>query len=165
MNPALEFVIRSVVIGVGATLTMDLWAALLRRFGVQSLNLAYLGRWVGHVPRGRWFHENIARATAIAGERAIGWCAHYAIGISFAALLLVTFGVEWARSPTLLPALAIGVVTVLAPWLILQPAIGLGVASSKTATPMFNALKSLATHVVFGLGMFMTALATAWLSG
>lgn len=165
MSPALEFVIRSVVIGVGATLTMDLWAALLRRFGVQSLNLAYLGRWVGHVPRGRWFHENIARATAIPGERAIGWCAHYAIGISFAALLLVTFGVEWARSPTLLPALAIGVVTVLAPWLILQPAIGLGVASSKTATPMFNALKSLATHVVFGLGMFMTALATAWLSG
>lgn len=164
MITALELVVRSILIGVGATLTMDLWAALLRRFGVPSLNVALLGRWIGHMPRGRWFHESIARSTPILCEGLIGWCAHYAIGISFAALLLATYGLDWARSPTVRPALFVGIVTVLAPWLVLQPAFGAGIASSKTPTPLFNSLKSLVTHIVFGLGLFLTAHATAVLA-
>jgi hypothetical protein len=40
MNPTFEFALRSLLIGTGATLCMDLWAALLRRFGVPSLNFA-----------------------------------------------------------------------------------------------------------------------------
>lgn len=164
MTTALELVLRSFLIGIGATLTMDLWAALLRRLGIPSLNFALLGRWIGHMPRGRWFHDSIARATPVRGERVIGWCVHYAIGISFALLLLTTFGLEWARSPTPWPALLIGIVTVLAPWLVLQPAFGAGIASSKTPTPLFNAFKSLVTHIVFGLGLFLTAHATALLA-
>ena len=93
----------------------------------------------------------------------IGWCAHYATGITFAALLLSTFGLKWARSPSLLPALFISVVTVLAPLLILQPALGAGIASSKTPTPVFNSLKSLVTHTVYGFGLYLAALATVWL--
>ena len=50
MTTTTEFVSRSILIGVGATLTMDLWAAVLRRFGVPSLNFALLGRWIGHIP-------------------------------------------------------------------------------------------------------------------
>jgi DUF2938 family protein len=160
MDNTFELIIRSIVIGVGATLTMDLWAALLRRFGIPSLNFAFLGRWIGHLPRGRWLHENIARTAPVRGELLIGWCTHYAIGISFSALLLLTFGLSWARSPTLSPALFIGVVTVLAPLLVLQPALGAGIASSKTPRPVFNTFKSLITHTVFGVGLFLTALAT-----
>src|SRR5512142_2034546 len=52
-SSAMEYVLRSIVIGAGATLTIDVWAALLRRFGIASLNFALLGRWVGHLPRGR----------------------------------------------------------------------------------------------------------------
>ncbi len=158
-----EGVIRAVVIGVGATLLMDLWAAVLRRFGIPSLRFELLGRWVGNLPRGRWFHEDIARTPPVRGERLIGWCAHYLIGIGFAALLLSVHGLAWARSPTLLPALVIGVVTVLSPWLVLQPAIGAGIASSKTPRPFFNSCKSLVTHTVFGVGLFIAAHATAWL--
>ncbi len=161
MTTACDFVVRSFLIGVGATLTMDLWAAVLRRFGVPSLNFALLGRWIGHMPRGRWFHASIAQAPSVRGERLIGWCAHYSIGISFAALLLSTFGLTWAQSPTLGPALLIGIVTVLAPWLVLQPAFGAGIASSKTAAPLFNSFKSLVTHIVFGLGLFLSARAIA----
>ncbi len=154
---------RAVAIGAGATLTMDLWAALLRRFGVPSLRFELLGRWVGHLPRGRWLHEDIARAPPVRGERLLGWGAHYAIGISFAALLLGIHGLAWARSPTLLPALVIGVVTVLAPLLILQPALGAGIASRKTPRPLFNSCKSLVTHTVFGVGLYLAACATAHL--
>lgn len=161
MNKTFEFVVRSIVIGAGATLTMDLWGALLRRFGVPSLNFAFLGRWIGHLPRGRWVHESIAKAAPIPGELLIGWGAHYSIGITFGALLLAVFGLQWGRSPTLLPALLIGIVTVVAPLFVLQPALGAGIASSKTPAPVFNSVKSLVTHTVFGLGLFFAARLTA----
>jgi hypothetical protein len=162
MSDLIEFVLRAVLIGAGATLVMDLWSVLLRRCGVPSLNLAFLGRWIGHLPRGHWMHRSIASATPVRGEAWIGWCAHYAIGITFSALLLGTYGLEWARSPSLVPALCIGVGTVVAPWLILQPGMGAGIASWRTPTPVFNGLKSLVTHTVFGIGLYLAALATAW---
>jgi hypothetical protein len=161
MSETVGFALRAVVIGAGATIMMDLWAALLRQLGVPSLNLAFLGRWIGHLARGHWMHVSIAAATPIRGERWIGWCAHYSIGVAFSALLLWTYGVKWARSPSLLPALFIGIATVIAPLLILQPAMGAGIASWKTPRPLFNSMKSLATHTVFGLGMYLAALAAA----
>ncbi len=161
MQITIELVMRTVLIGAGATLVMDAWAFVLRRLGIPTLSFAYLGRWLGHLPEGRWTHEHIARATPVRGERIIGWCAHYAIGITFAALLLAVFGLGWARSPSLLPALTVGVVTVLAPLFVLQPALGAGIASTRTASPLASSLKSLATHTVFGLGLYLAALATA----
>ena len=161
MSERLEFVLRTILIGIGATLVMDGWAFLLRQLGIPSLNFAVLGRWIGRLRQGQWMHASIARATPVRGELLIGWCAHYSIGIAFAALLLSTFGLKWARSPSLFPALLIGIVTVLAPLLILQPAMGAGIASSKTATPIFNSMKSLVTHTVYGVGLYLTALATA----
>ena len=161
MNLAIEFIVRSVLIGDAATFTMDLGAAALRRLGVPSLDLAFLGRWIGLLRRGRRFRESIARAAPVRGELLIGWCAHYSIGASFAALLLAVFGVRWARSPTLPPAPLIGLVTVAAPLLILQPALGAGIASSRTPFPVLNSVKSLITHGVFGLGLHLAARATA----
>jgi hypothetical protein len=161
MSEKLEFALRTVLIGAGATMLMDAWALLLKRFGIPSLNFAFLGRWLGHLPLGQWRHVSIGKAAPVRGERLIGWCAHYSIGIAFAALLLWTFGLGWARSPTLLPALFIGVVTVLAPLLVLQPAMGAGIASSRTAAPLFNSVKSLVTHTVYGSGLYLAALASA----
>lgn len=161
MTETVEFVLRAIMIGAGATLVMDAWALALRQLGIPSLNFAFLGRWLGHLPQGRWMHDSIAKAPPVRGELLLGWCAHYAIGISFAVLLLAAFGLEWARSPALVPALFIGVVTAVAPLLVLQPALGAGIASSKTAAPVFNSLKSVVTHTVFGLGLYLAALATA----
>jgi hypothetical protein len=161
MSEKLEFALRTILLGVVATMVMDAWALVLRQFGIPSLNFAFLGRWIGHLPQGHWMHESIARATPVRGELLIGWSAHYSIGLTFAAVLLSTFGLKWARSPSLLPALFIGIVTVLAPLLILQPALGAGIASSKTPTPVLNCIKSLVTHTVFGFGLYLAALATA----
>jgi hypothetical protein len=161
MSKVTEFIVTSILVGAGATLAMDLWAAILRRFGVPSLNFAFLGRWLGHLPEGRWVHKKITEASPVRGELLIGWCAHYTIGISFAAILLAVFGLQWAQSPTLAPALFIGIVTVAAPLFILQPALGAGIASSKTPNPAFNVLKSVMTHTVFGIGLFLAASATA----
>jgi hypothetical protein len=161
VNNSIEFVARSILIGAGATVVMDAWAALLRRFGVPSLDFALLGRWVGHIPEGRFVHEKIAKSAPVRGESVIGWGAHYAIGVTFAALLVATFGLNWARSPSLCPALFIGIVTAVAPLFVLQPALGAGIASSKTPRPLFNAMKSVVTHTVYGFGLYLAALTTA----
>lgn len=161
MSDKYEFVLRAVLIGAGATVVMDGWALLLRQLGVPSLNFAFLGRWVGHLSRGRVMHAGIAKSPPIHGELLLGWLAHYSIGVTFAAVLLGVFGLQWARSPTLIPALVIGVVTVVAPLFVLQPALGAGMASSNTPAPLFNSLKSVVTHTVYGAGLYLAALATA----
>ncbi|MDP1915392.1 MAG: DUF2938 domain-containing protein [Myxococcales bacterium] len=161
MTEKTEFVVRAVVLGAGATALMDVWAALLRQLGVPSLNFAFLGRWLGHLSHGQWFHESITRSPPVRGELVLGWAAHYTIGVTFAALLLGVFGLEWARSPSLWPALIIAFVTVIAPLVILQPALGAGLFSSKTPTPLFNSLKSVVTHAVYGLGLYLTARVTS----
>jgi hypothetical protein len=84
MNKTIEFIVRSVLIGAGATIVMDVWATVLRRLGVASLSFAFLGRWIGHLPRGQWRHESIAQAAPVPGELLLGWCAHDSIGMSFA---------------------------------------------------------------------------------
>jgi len=163
MSDKFEFFQRTLIIGIGATIVMDLWALSLRQLGIPSLNFALLGRWIGHLRAGRWFHVSIAAANPVRGERLFGWCAHYSIGVTFAGVLLAIAGLDWARSPSLLPAVSVGVLTVVAPLFVLQPALGAGVASTKTPAPLFNCGKSLVTHTVYGFGLYFAALAAAWL--
>lgn len=151
-----DLLLRAVLIGVGATIVMDLWALLLKRlFGAPSLDYAMVGRWIGHLPRGRLTHPGIARSAPVAGERAIGWIAHYAIGIGFALLLLAIWGPAWAARPTLPPALIVGIATVAAPFLILQPGMGAGIAASRTPKPGVARLRSLMAHASFGVGLYL----------
>lgn len=161
-----EFLLRAVLMGAGATLVMDLWALLLRRlWGVPSLDYAMVGRWLGHLPRGRLVHAGIGRSEPVAGEKALGWAAHYAIGVLFAAALLALVGEEWASAPTLWPALAWGVFTVAAPFLVLQPAMGAGLFACRTPQPTVARLRSLMAHASFGVGLFMAAWALARVLG
>ena len=162
---ATEFLLPAVVIGVGATAVMDLWGIVQKRFlGMQPLNYCLLGRWIGHFPRGRFVHDNIAHASRVRGECPLGWSAHYAIGITFAALLLLRWGSGWARNPSVAPALVVGIGTVVAPFFLLQPGMGAGIAASKTPRPNVARLRSLATHTVFGLGLYVAGWCWAFLS-
>lgn len=162
MGEVSGFALRALVMGVGATLVMDSWLFLQGLFGVPVFRFfPFLGRWIGHMPEGRWFHERIADASPVRGERWLGWGAHYTVGISFAALTLAVCGPDWVRAPTLVPALSVGIGSMAAPLFIQQPALGAGILSSKTPTPLRNCLKSLANHTVFGFGLYLAALAAA----
>jgi Protein of unknown function (DUF2938) len=152
---------QAVVVGIGATAVMDLWLMLLKRNGVPTMDFALLGRWVGHLFHGRIAHDAIRRARPIAGERGLGWLTHYAVGIVFAALLVMLQGGTWLDRPSVLPALAWGLATAAAPLLVLQPAMGAGIASSRTPAPLMNSLRSLTNHAVFGLGLYLSAAALA----
>src|SRR3546814_6383257 len=70
-------------------------------------------------------------------------------------------GVAWARQPTLLPCLGLGLLTVLFPYFVMQPALGAGIAGSKTPNPAQARIRSLATHAVFGVGLYLAAVMAA----
>lgn len=142
-------------IGIGATAVMDLWG-LARKplLGVAPPSYALVGRWIAHMTRGRFRHDSIARSAPVRGEQVIGWTAHYLIGIAFAALLIGIWGSAWVQQPTIGPALAVGTGTVVAPFLLMQPGMGAGIAASRTPRPASARLQSLITHVVFGLGLY-----------
>lgn len=99
MSDALAFAGCALTIGVGATAVMDAWALVRKRcFGVPPLDYALVGRWLGHLARARVRHAPIAASPRVPGERAIGWAAHYLIGVAFAALLLALRGVAGRAS-------------------------------------------------------------------
>lgn len=155
----LEVIGRSLAIGVGATALLDLWALFLNRaFGLPLANWAMVGRWFAHLPRGRFMHDTIADTPPVSNELAIGWIMHYLIGALFAGIVLLFWGLDWARNPTLIPALIVGVVTVGCGWFILQPGMGFGLAASKRPNANQVRLIGLINHVVFGLGLWLAAL-------
>ena len=144
---------------------LDLWPLALARLGVPSSSFALIGRWVGHMSHGRFVHTSMAAAAPVRAELALGWATHYAIGIAYAALLAAPAGGDWLQRPTPATALAFGLATLAAPWLVMQPAMGAGVAASKTPAPWANRLRSAAKHAVFGLGLYLAATALAALRG
>jgi hypothetical protein len=155
MDSFYDFTAGAVALGIGATFIMDLWGIFAARvFGLPPPNYALVGRWVGHMHHGRFVHDKIAQAPAIAGEKILGWAVHYGTGVIFAAVLLAMAGVAWIQHPTLLPAVSVGVVTVAAPFLLMQPGMGAGIASRRVPNPVTTRLKSLLTHTVFGLGLY-----------
>lgn len=161
---SIEEIARVVLIGCGATVVMDIWLLFLKRIGVPTLNFAFIGRWVGHLFRGRLAHASIGKASPIANETLLGWVTHYAVGIAFAFLLTGIAGAAWATAPSIGIALLVGICTVAVPLLVMQPAMGFGVASSKTPTPIKNCIRSLINHSVFGLGLFLSACVIEWIS-
>ena len=136
--------IGATAIGIGATLMMDLWNLFLKRaFNIPSLNYCMLGRWIHHMPRGTFRHASISAAPRQPFECATGWIAHYTIGAGFALLFVGVCSGNWLARPTLLPVL---------------PSLVLGIAGARTPHPAEARLKSLVTHAVFGLGLYVCAL-------
>jgi hypothetical protein len=162
----MDYVVSSVLTGAGATALIDMWAAARRRLlGIPALDYGLVGRWLVHLARGRFSHDHIAATPPVHGERPIGWAAHYLIGVAFAAALLAIWGLDWIRQPTLAPALMVGLASAAAPFFIMQPGMGAGIAASHTPRPNAARAQTLITHAIFGLGLYVSARATNLLAG
>lgn len=158
-----SYFLGTIAMGIGATLIMDLWNLFLKRtFGIPSLNYCLLGRWLLHMSKGTVRHASITVAPRKPFECAVGWIAHYSIGVVFALVFVLLASGGWLARPTLLPALLYGIGTVVFPFFIMQPSLGLGIASSRTPNPTQARLKSLMTHTIFGVGLWVCALGVSY---
>jgi hypothetical protein len=142
----------AVPVGILATLAMDGVVSLRKRiWGVTTLDYRLVGRWIGHLLKGRFSHDATASSAQIRGETILGWVAHYMIGVVFAAGLIAIGGWE----PSLGACLLTGLLTSAAPFLILQPGMGRGIAASKAPQPNLARLNTLITHLTFGAGLYL----------
>jgi len=148
-------IISGILIGIVGTMGMDIWALVVKHFlRLPVADLAMLGRWAGHMPKGRYFHTPIAASDAIDHELAIGWSVHYLTGIAYGIAYLFIVQSMVGGTPSLLSALVFGVATLAAPWLIMQPALGLGIFASKAPKPWRTRLINLSMHLAFALAMY-----------
>lgn len=162
MNSTEEILIKAALVGVGGTITLDLYAWFMARvMGVTATNWAMVGRWFGNMTRGQFVQAAMSQAGPVKGELAIGWIAHFAIGIGYGLLLLTLWGKAWLEHPTLLPPMILAWALLAAPYFIMMPGMGMGIAGSRTPQPNVTRLKSVMGHSVFGLGMYATGMALA----
>ncbi len=152
----MNYLTCTLITGLVATAVMDVWGVLRKPLlGVPAADYRLVGRWVSHFARGKFRHDSIAKAAPAAGEMAVGWIAHYLLGLVLAVAFGALVGAEWRARPAAVPALAFGVITVLIPFGIMQPAMGLGFAASRSPRPAAARVQSLITHTIFGLGLWI----------
>lgn len=159
MSDVIFYLSGAIFIGIGATIIMDLWAIFLRKgFNISSLSFCLVGRWFSYMQDGIFRHDKISSAEKRPAECAIGWAAHYLIGIAYAFLLVIPASGAWLVSPSFMPALILGVATVVFPFFMMQPAFGFGIAAAKTSNPAQARVKSVVNHAVFGVGLYLSAI-------
>ncbi len=151
-----------ILIGIGGTLVLDIYAGLLAKFfDLPATNWRLVGRWVGHMKSGQFYQPALPKVEKIPGELGIGWVVHYLIGIAYGLILMVSVNTQWLDLPTILPTLLVSWFGIVAPFFIMMPGMGAGMAGAKTPNPPVTRIKSFVGHTIFGLGMFLTALVLA----
>jgi DUF2938 family protein len=153
-----SLLVRGVVVGIVATLTMDALTLAAVRLGVSApLAPALVGRWFASVARARPFHADIAQAAPLDHELAIVFPVHYAIGITLALLYLLSASVLGLSPRQWAPALAFGLGTSVLAWLLMFPSMGYGAfgVHGPAGTRLFTS--SLLSHAFYGIGLWVGA--------
>jgi hypothetical protein len=151
----MEQSVRILIMGITATVAIDLWATFTNRtLGWPRTNWGLVGRWLGHMRHGQFTHVSIGSSPPVAHEAILGWVFHYVVGCIYAALFLMCASILQMTQPTLMLAVLFGWVTTLSPWLLMQPALGLGVFASKAPRPTLVRMQNLSIHTVFGLALY-----------
>ncbi|SMR73015.1 Protein of unknown function [Aliiroseovarius halocynthiae] len=153
-----ETLIAGGTLGLCATIIMDVVAVLRQGWGATNGFYCLVGRWIARVPDVGFVHQDIRAAHTAHFEAPLGWGAHILLGALFGVAFLAMFGPSAVKVPQIWQGLSFGLATVLVPWLVFQPLFGWGIAVAKLPNPWKMRLKSVITHGVFGLGLWVSAI-------
>ncbi len=156
--PIDSFILQAVAAGIFATVVLDFWQRVLFAVsGIPPANWALIGRWFAHLPRGRFIHRPIGDSAAVPGELALGWVMHYLVGLAYGFVYvgLMVYGLD--RPPSLLNGAVFGAASVVIPWFILQPGLGIGVMGRLAPNPWVPRLNALSSHILYGVALFTGA--------
>jgi DUF2938 family protein len=149
--------IIGVIVGILATVTMDIVAVMALRFGIagrgpRRTGPDLIGRWIGYLLRGKFRHTDIVQTPPLRGELVLGLAAHYSIGIVLTLVYLGLLVVAQAR-PTALNAIVYGTATTVLPWFLMFPSQGMGWLGWDAPGDAHLARASLFNHIIFGLSI------------
>lgn len=155
-------VIEIVVTGAIATALADLWQLALRHAtGLPTAHWGMIGRWIAGVRHGVFIQHTIGDVKPVPGEDAIGWTFHYLVGVAYAGLFLAITATMPGTGTTLASALVFSVATLVAPWLVMQPALGHGIMAWRLPNRRASWFVTVTTHLAFGCGLYVGAYTTA----
>ena len=148
--------IVGVIVGILATVTMDVVAMIILRLGIAAQRPRrtgpdLIGRWIGYLLRGKFRHTDILKTPPLRGELVLGLAAHYLIGIVLT-LVYVGLLVVAHATPTALSAILYGTATTVLPWFLMFPSQGMGWLG-RDAPGAHLARASLFNHIIFGAGI------------
>jgi len=153
------FSMRSVLIGILATISMDVLSVTALKLGwIVFLPPRLTGRWFASVARGQFLHSDIGRVPPINYEMAIAVPMHYAIGITLTLLYLLLISALRFSPRNLIAALAFALCTNLRPWLLMFPAMGYGWFGTHGPPGTRLFFSSLVTHSFYGVGLWIGVL-------
>ena len=147
-----------IILGLCSTLLLDVIQYLRHRLWQHGwLDYAVLAQalwqhWQNYSRTGH-VHTRLPMAWA----RLLGWLLHYVIGVALVWLAMQINVLRGAQTLGLPFCLMFGSATVLLPFFIMQPLLGMGIAARNTATPWSNRGKSLIAHGLFGLSVYVAA--------
>jgi hypothetical protein len=73
MSDLVLSLISAILVGLGATLTTDLWVLFLKRaFKIPAPNYCLIGRWLRYMPEGTFRHSNLASVPQKSIECTVG---------------------------------------------------------------------------------------------
>ena len=151
----MEQALRALVMGITATVAIDLWATFANRaLGMPRTHWGMVGRWIGHMRGGQFRHVSIGSSAPVVHESILGWAFHYVVGCIYAAIYLAYANIAQEGRPTLASAVLFGWVTILSPWLLMQPALGLGICASKAPRAALVRMQNVIIHTIFGLALY-----------
>ena len=149
--------IGGLIVGILATVTMDVVARIALRLGIagqgpRRTGPDLIGRWVGYLLQGKFRHTDILQTPPLRGELLLGFAAHYTIGIVLTLLFLGLVLVAHMR-PAPLSAILFGTATTALPWFLMFPSQGMGWLGWHAPGDVHLVRASLFNHIVFGLGI------------
>ena len=151
-------VLRGALVGVGATVTMDVLTRVSQRLGlVAGAKGRWVGRWYLGIARGQFLHSNIAAAPEEAGEKWAALVGHYLIGIALAVFYFVGAGWLGLSPSVFLVALGYGFATCVFPWFLVFPALGFGLFGLRGPPELRLFTSSLMNHLFYGFGLWWIA--------
>ena len=155
----LAMLARIIVTGLAAATAGDVGRTIFQGFtGFPPVNWSITGRWFLMVLQGQPYVADIAMAMPQPNELLAGHAAYYTISMVFAAIYLIVLKLA-KREPTLWNGLLFGWLTMVFPFVVQMPLMGMGVMASETATPGLIMLRTLVHHSCFGLGLGLGAMA------
>lgn len=143
-------------VGVGSTVILDVFVLLVEKYlKIPGTDWGVVGRWLLGLSHGQLVLKSESTSSTTSFEKLLGWGFHYFVGVSYAALIIIIYGVGFIENPTIVPALIVGLfISTLAGLMILMPGLGLGFMGRLVEgwVAMFAYL--FIAHAIFSFGQY-----------
>ena len=151
------FMAQVIFMGIITTLVIDIWAFILSTiFKLPTTNWSMVGRWCAHLDTSQFIHRPLSQSKPLKHEQTIGWLFHYIIGIGYAYLYVILMIFIVSNDPSLTSAIIYGLVALIAPWLVLQPALGFDLFARLADRPNTIGALNLFVRLIFGVALYFS---------